>query len=231
MKDFILKYKDKALYVISMALFFVISFMNVKYCNAGHSYEQDVPFRIICICLALLVLIHLPLKDTLTIWSVIWLPICYFITHVGYEKHWIPDNCDYQFVDLIRLGKLVVLLWGLMLIALLKNIIREDLIRRFLEWLGKTDKFKKTVAVLWIIYAAVLTAVNPGYSYVIVFTIGFPAVYAARCLKERGKAMFNAYLDGMLLCFLVLTVKSMMHRPYDTERYLFYFSNENMAGM
>ena len=231
MKDFILKYKDKAIYVISMALFFVISFMTVKYCNAGHSYEQDVPFRVMCICLAILVLIHLPLKDTLTVWSVIWLPICYFVTHVGYEKHWIPDNCDYQFVDLIRLGKLVVLLWGLMLIALLKNIVREDLIRRFFEWLGKTDKLKKAVVVLWVVYAAVLTAVNPGYSYVIVFTIGFPAVYAACCLKERGKALFNAYLDGMLLCFLLLSVKSMMHRPYDTERYLFYFSNENMAGM
>lgn len=231
MKDLILKYKDKAVYVISMALFFVISYMSVKYCNAGHSYEQDVPFRVICISIALLALIHLPLKDTLTLWSVIWLPVCYVITHIGYEKHWIPDNCDYQFVDLIRLGKLVVLTWGLMLIALIKNIVREDLVRKFLVWMEENDKFKKTAVMLWLLYAAVLTVINPGYEYVIVFTIGFPAVMISCRQAKRGKALFNAYLDGMLLCFLALSFKSLLHRPYDTERYLFYFSNENMAGM
>ena len=231
MKETILKYKDKAVYLISVILFMVISYMSVKYCNAGHSYEQDVPFRVICICIALIALIHFPLKDTLTVWSVIWLPICYVITHIGYEKHWIPDNCDYQFVDLIRLGKLVALTWGLMIIALIKNIVREDLVRRFLAWLSEADRFKKAVALLWIFYAAVLTVINPGYEYVIVFTIGFPAVLVACRDRERGRALFNAYLDGMLLCFLLLSVKSMLHRPYDTERYLFYFSNENMAGM
>lgn len=231
MKGFALKYKDKALYIVTTILFFVIGFMNVKYCNAGHSYQQDVPFRIICICIALIALIHLPLKDTLTVWSLIWLPICYVITHIGYEKHLIPDNCDYQFVDLIRLGKLVVLLWGLMLIALLKHLVREDLPGKFFSWLISLDILKKTAVAGWCIYALVLTAVNPGYSYVIVFTLGFPAVIiACRGEKER-KRLFSAFLDGVLLCFLVLSAKSLLHRPYDTERYLFYFSNENMAGM
>ncbi len=231
MKEIILKYKDKAVYLISMMLFVVISYMSVKYCNAGHSYEQDLPFRVACISIALIVLINLPLKDTLTVWSVIWIPICYFITHVGYEKHWIPDNCDYQFVELIRLGKLVALTWGLMIIAVIKNIVREDLVRKFLAWINEAGRLKKTVALLWILYAAVLTVINPGYEYVIVFTIGFPAALVACREKEKAKALLNAYLDGMLLCFLILSVKSMLHRPYDTERYLFYFSNENMAGM
>lgn len=231
MKSFALKYRDKALYILTVMLFLVIGFMNVRYCNAGHSYQQDVPFRVICICVALIALIHLPLKDTLTVWSVIWLPICYVITHIGYERHLIPDNCDYKFVDLIRLGKLVILLWGLMLIALLKHVVREDLPRRFFAWLISLDMLKKLAAAGWCIYAAVLTAVNPGYSYVIVFTVGFPAVIIACRGEKDRKSLLPAFLDGVLLCFLLLSVKSMLHRPYDTERYLFYFSNENMAGM
>ncbi len=231
MKELILKYKNKALYMVSLILFAVMSYMGVKFCNAGHYYEQGVPFRIFCICLALLVLIRLPLKDTLTVWSVIWLPICYVITHIGYERHLIPDNCDYQFVDLIRLGKLVILSWGLMLIALLKNLVREDLPRRFFDRLRRDDKFRRILTAGWCLYALLLTLINPGYSYVIVFTIGFPAFLISNRDRECRKQVYGAYLDGILLCFLVLSVRSMLHRPYDTERYLFYFSNENMAGM
>ncbi|MCR5250243.1 MAG: hypothetical protein K6E50_06540 [Lachnospiraceae bacterium] len=218
-------------YAVSAFLFFIMAYMGVKFCNAGHSYEQDLPFRIFCICFSLQVLIFLPPKDTLTVWSLLYLPVCYVVTHVAYEKHWIPDNCDYQFVELIRLGKGVALGWGLMLIALLKHIVREDLARKFFAALHEMPLYKKLFAAGWLLYAVVLTVANPGFAYVIVFTIGFPSVIIACREEENRRQLFHAFLDGALLCFLFLSVRSMLHRPYDTERYLFYFSNENMCGM
>lgn len=229
-KEFVKK-KENWIRLVSMLLFFVMSYMGIKFCNAGHSYEQDHPFRIFCICFSILVLINLPKKDVLTIGSLLFIPLCYVATHYGYEYHIIPDNCDYKFVDLIRLGKLVALGWGLMIIALLKHIIRLDLPREFLLYLRKVPRMKKLLLLGWCGYVALFTVVNPGYAYLIVFTIGFSAFFIISRKPERQRLLFAAFSDGVLLCFMMVSVRAMMHRPYDTERYLFYFSNENMAGM
>ena len=104
-------------------LFFVIFFCEIIYAgmrfmNAGVNYEQAVSFRLFCIGFGLLVLSMMEIKQWLTIWSLIYLPICYFFTHIAYERHWIADTCEYQHLDVIRMGKLVILIWGIILIAI-----------------------------------------------------------------------------------------------------------------
>jgi len=215
----------------SVALLFVMIHMGVKFMNAGHSYEQAVPFRIFCSSFAALILVNMKPKYYLTWFSLAWLPLCYLITHIGYEKQMIPDVCNYQFTDVIRLGKLVVLFWGWMLIALLHQIIRENLFGVFLKKITQGTMRQKGLLLLWLVYVVVLTVFNPGYYYVIVFTVGFSAFFMVCSDEKTRRRIFASYLAAMVLSFLFISYKSLRHRPYDTERYLLYFANENMAGM
>ncbi|MBR5421434.1 MAG: hypothetical protein IK115_09830 [Lachnospiraceae bacterium] len=225
--------KDKELWLrlISMLLIAVMSYNGVMFSNAGDSYQQATAFRIFCICFSALVLVNLPKKDTLTLASLLYLPLCYVFTHYAYEQHLIPDTCDYKFVEIIRMGKLVILGWGLMFLALLKHLIREDLPRRFFAYIKEKGALACALPLLWCLYVIVLTLANPGYAYVIVFTVGFSAVFILCRDEAVRERLFKAYLDGVLICFFFLLQRALRRRPYDTERYLFYFSNENMAGM
>ena len=230
LKDFY-KILMKLRYPVSIALMTVMSYQGVRFMNAGHSYEQAVPFRIFCICFALLVLTNLPRKSYMTWWSVIWVPVCYVVMHFGYEKHWIPDVCEYKFVDVIRLGKGVALTWGWMLIAVLVYIIKDGLVFDLIDRLKEAELTRHVLVAGWMIYAVVLTVFNPGYYYVIVFTLGFSCFFIACRVKKTRQRVFDAYLNAIPLCFIFVSLLSLRYRPFDTERYLLYFANENMAGM
>ncbi len=239
--------------LLSFALLFVMIHMGVRFMNAGHSYEQAVPFRIFCSCFAGLILVNMEPRYYLTWFSLAWIPVCYLLTHFGYERHLIPDVCNYQFTDVIRLGKLVVLIWGWMLIALLLKIVKEGIFARSLMMMAivgffeillkkpllrimlKIQTLKEhllgALATLWILYVVVLTIFNPGYYYVIIFTLGFSAFFIICSAEKTRRRILACYLAAMVLSFIFISYKSLRHRPYDTERYLLYFANENMAGM
>jgi hypothetical protein len=48
--------------------------------------------------------------------------------------------------------------------------------------------------------------------------------------EGRSRQFLDVFLDAGLLSLLYVSGQCLLHRPYDTERYLTYFSNSNMAG-
>ncbi|MBR3516722.1 MAG: O-antigen ligase family protein [Lachnospiraceae bacterium] len=222
--------------VLVACIYFAIC-SGIAFMNAGDNYGQAVAFRKFCIAFGGMVLAGLPVQFWLTIWSGIWLPVCYLGTHVAYEKHWIPDLCNYEFVDIIRLGKLVIMIWGLVFIAILRDLIRHP--ERMKALLPEKKDGKRRLQmrkILWLVYlvfAVLMTICNPGYFYAGFFVIGIGPFYYMLSMAKAEKCtevFLKAFLDGMLLSLLYVSYQCLWHRPYDTERYLTYFSNSNMAG-
>lgn len=209
-------------------LFFVIFFCEIIYAgirfmNAGVNYEQAVSFRLFCIGFGLLVLGMMEVRQWLTVWSLIYLPVCYFFTHIAYQRHWIADTCEYQHVDVIRLGKLVILIWGIVLIAIVYDLIKN---RR-----TAFPRFQPLLAILWLAFIVLLTIFKKGYFYAVFFVICMTSFYWVLARKQRQQEIWRALQDAVILSFFYVSFMSLMRRPYDCERYTAYFVNANMAGM
>lgn len=209
-------------------LFFVIFFCEIIYAgirfmNAGVNYEQAVAFRLFCIGFGALVLSMMEIKQWMTIWSLLYLPACYFYTHAAYQKHWIADTCEYQYVDVIRMGKLVVLVWGIVLIAIVYDMIKNRRlgIRSFHPLLGG----------IWLAFIVLLTIFKKEYFYATFFVICMTSFYWVMTGNQRQRAVWKALQDAVILSFFYVSFMSLMRRPYDCERYTTYFVNANMAGM
>lgn len=209
-------------------LFFVIFFCEIIYAgirfmNAGVNYEQAVSFRLFCIGFGLLALSMMKIKQWMTIWSLIYLPVWYFSTHIAYERHWIADVCEYQYVDVIRLGKLVILIWGIILIAIVYELIKN----RQISFKG----FHPLLGSLWLAFIVLLTIFKKEYFYASFYVICMTSVYWVMSRNQRQRAVWWALQDAVILSFFYVSFMSLMRRPYDCERYTTYFANANMAGM
>ncbi len=221
--------------VLILCLYFAIC-SGISFMNAGDNYGQVVAFRRFCVAFGGMVLAGFPVEFWLTIWSGIYLPVCYLVCHFAYQKHWIPDLCNYEFADVIRLGKLVILVWGLIFIAILRDLIlHPGKLSRLVRKKEAPAKLRPQ-KILWIVYiafAVLFTVFNPGYSYEGFFVVGYSAFYYMLSVaKKEGRVrMFtDAFLDAALLSMFYVSYQCLLHRPYDTERYLTYFSNSNNAG-
>lgn len=211
-------------YIAAVVFFFVSIYAGIDFMNAGNSYEQAMAFRLFCIGFGLLVITMMDVKQWLTIWTILYFPLCYLGTHYAYEYHWIADTCEYQFVDVIRMGKLVILIWGIVLIAIVRDIIKNN---SWKNW----SKLQKVLSSLWIVFVVLLTLFKRDYFYATFFVLGYTSFYFVNEKKDRSSVIWRALLDAMFLSFFYVTYKMLMHRPYDCERYMAYFSNSNMAGM
>ncbi len=218
-------WKDSVTWRTPVALFLVymITVAGISFMNAGNSYEQAYSFRLFCIGYGVLVLMLMDWRKYVTFWSLGYLPLCYIFMHYAYLNHWIPDTCEYKFVDIIRYGKLTVLIWGIVLIALLR-----DLFLHFESY--RVVAKRKVLALLWGVFAALLTIFNPGYYYAVFFAVCFTALFLVLADPQSRDIFKKALVYGLYLSFLFVTYKSLRHRPYDTERYLAYFGNTNTGG-
>lgn len=209
-------------------LFFVIFFCEIIYAgirfmNAGVNYEQAVAFRLFTIGFGLLVLSMMKIRQWLTIWSLIYLPICYCFTHFAYQRHWIADTCEYQYVDVIRMGKLVILIWGIVLIAIVRDLIKK----RRMDF----KRFHPLLGSLWLVFIVLLTIFKKEYFYAAFFVICLTSFYWVLAAGQKQRILWRALQDAVILSFFYVSFMSLMRRPYDCERYTAYFVNANMAGM
>ena len=153
----------KVRYFVFVILFCEIIYAGIRFMNAGVNYEQAVAFRLFCIGFGLLVLSMMEIGQWMTIWSLLYLPVCYFFTRVAYQKHWIADTCEYQHVDVIRMGKLVILIWGIVLIAIVYDLIKK----RRIDFRG----FHPLLGSIWLAFIVLLTIFKKEYFYATFFVI------------------------------------------------------------
>lgn len=219
------KNPDTYRYLLFLVFFYSVFYYGVNFMNAGNSYDQAMAFRPFCIAMGLLVLTLMDVKSWFHFWSLGYLPIWYVVTHVAYEKHWIKDTCEYQFAEVIRAGKLVILVWGLVLIAVIYEMVRKK------SW-KRIRSYEPVLCILWVLFVVWTAIFQRGYFYINFFLIGFSSLFFVMGGNEkRRKLFFRAFSDAFLLYYVYLIYKTLMHRPYDTERYLAYFANSNMGGM
>ncbi|MGN0326531.1 MAG: O-antigen ligase family protein [Lachnospiraceae bacterium] len=209
--------------VILMGIFGLMIYSGMKFMNAGDSYGQAIYFRMFCILTGFLVLGLMEFRQWVSVWTFLYLPVCYFATHVAYERHWIADICEYQFVDVIRLGKMVILVWGIVLIAILRDLIKNRRVALV--------KFNSLLGGLWFLFIILLTLFKKEYFYAVFFVVCMTSFYWVLVQNKRQKIVWKALQDAMILSFFYVAYKMLMHRPYDCERYTLYFVNANHAGM
>ena len=139
-------------------------------------------------------------RQWLSIWSFLYLPACYVYTHYAYELHWIEDTCEYQFVDVIRLGKLVILIWGIVLIAILRDIIKNNSWKNVLS-------FQSVLGMLWFVFIILLTLFKRDYFYATFFVLGYTAFYFVSNKPVIKKIVWRALTDAILLSFVFALYK------------------------
>ena len=201
------KNPDTYRYLLFLVFFYSIFYYGVNFMNAGNSYDQAMAFRPFCIAVGLLVLTLMDVKSWFHFWSLGYLPIWYVATHIAYEKHWIKDICEYQFVDVIRSGKLVILVWGLVLIAIVYDFVRKK------NW-KQIKKCQPVLSIIWVLFVLWTAIFQRGYFYINFFLIGFTALFLAMAEnKERRKLLIRAFTDACLLHYVYLVYRILMHRP------------------
>ena len=213
--------------ILLAVLFYMCFCAGVAFVNSPNSYEQAVNFRLFCIGMGLITLFIMDWKSWISLPVVIWIPIWYVFTHFAYEKHWIADTCNYEFVDIIRYGKLVILVWGAALIANIftipKMINKESL-------LLDIKKPSHIIRLLWILWIILLAIFNPGYGYTAFIVLGYSLFFYVQSDKDIRCVARNAFFAGSVMSFAFVSARSVLQRPFDTERYQLYFQNENAAG-
>ena len=213
--------------VLLAFLFYMCFCAGVAFVNSPNSYEQAVNFRLFCIGMGMITLFIMDWKKWISLPVIIWIPVWYVFTHFAYERHWIADTCNYEFVDVIRYGKLVILIWGAALIANLftipKVINRESL-------LLDLRKPSHIIRLLWLIWIILLAIFNPGYGYTAFIVMGYSLFFYVQTDAETRYALRNAFFAGTIFSFAFVSARSVLQRPFDTERYQLYFQNENAAG-
>ncbi|MCQ2521244.1 MAG: hypothetical protein MJ105_02600 [Lachnospiraceae bacterium] len=219
-------FKKPDFYRFILLIFVFTAFFccSVHYLNAAVNYDQQIPLKLMCILFAVSVLIMMDVKMWFHVFTLIFLPICFFATKILYEKHILADFCNYTEVDVLRLNKINILLWGIVIIAVLRDFIKNKGYRKFT---GKN----KFLMILWAVYAIWITASQQTrYAYVLLFSVGFTGFYYVSVHPERKRLFFKAFIYGIILSSFYVMYKSLCFRPYDTERYNGYFSNSNRAG-
>lgn len=217
--------KDVNTYRYLLSVFFILMTLvhSIDFCNAGTNYDQAICFRPMCIDIGLLILINLDFKKWINIPSVVAVIISYVVLHFGYLKQWIPDLCGYKYVDVIRMGKIIGLIWTVIYVSIIIDAIKTKI------W-KKLNNVNWIVAGIFLLYLILVAIFGHKYAEQNFLIFEFVALLYVYSDVEKRTILLRALKDAILVSFAYILYKCLRHRPYDTERYQLYFGNSNMAG-
>lgn len=221
-----LKNTDNYRYLICIAAFVLMIIESINYVNGGVEYDHLTSFRPFCAAFAVALLALMDRKAWFNIFNLIYIPICYGVTHFLYENLDFMNKFDIYapyYPDVKRYAKLVILLYGILIISVLVDIFKNKGFERL-------KKVSPLMLIVWVVYAVALIIFHNEYQYNWFILIGITvAIYVFSNDKSR-EIFINSLKYGFLISFAFVVYKSMRHRPYDTERYMSYFVNSNVCG-
>ncbi len=210
-------------FIVFAGLLF-ISIKSVDYVNSGTNYDQAMAFRPICISMAIVFIALMDPKTWINIITPVWAIIGFLLSRVAYINHWIYDINDYKYPEIIRMGKIVIILWGIVIISVLTDWIRK-------KQAGKRNrKIAWIVAIPWILFNILSVVFMREYYYVLYICIVFNLAGYIFLYKEKREFFVDKFELAGVASFLYIAYMSLVHRPFDKQRYLSYFTNENTAG-
>ena len=198
---------------------------SIDYVNSGTYYDQAVNFRPICIVMGMVILLMINPKSWLNIITPIWAVISFIFMRYAYIYHWVKDNCDYKYPEIIRMGKIVAFIWGLAVIAIFIEAIRNKDSERL-----KKKNHPMLLWGLWLAFLLLAVIFMRDYFYVVYIVILFN-ILGFLFLDPKAREYFiNKFELAGTASFLYVMYMSLVHRPFDKQRYMSYFTNENTAG-
>jgi len=219
-----LKKIDTYRFLICFVCIVYMVIMSIDYVNAGVNYDQMMSFRPFCVAFGIALIALMPVKTWFNIWSLIYIPICYAFMHFAYEKQWIYDVCGYYFPEIIRLGKIVALLYGIVVIAIIVDLIKNKEYRNI-------KNVNPILGITWIVFIICFIIFKSEYHYTWYIIVTFTLTFYILNKPEAKRMLMEAIRLGIICSFIYVLYKSLRHRPYDTERYMSYFVNSNACGM
>ena len=218
-----LKNLDTYRYIISVIVILEAIYRTIEFTNAPSNMVQAEMFRPLCYNIGILVLVNMDIKTWLNLWSLIYIPVCYVFTHFAYQKHWIFDINNYEFPHIIRMGKIVILIWGVILISIIRHIIKNK------SWKQIKNYNPFLLCTLGLYFLCILLF-KRHYDEMLFFMVEVIGISFILASKERRKMIIQALLDAIILSFFYVMYKCLRHRPFDLERYDLVFSNSNNGG-
>lgn len=218
-----LKNVDTYRYLFSVLLILATLILSIGFQNAGTNYEQAICFRPMCIALGLLVLINIDYKKWIKIQSLVAAVLLYVILHFAYLKQIVPDICEYKYPIVIRMGKIVIIIWSIIYLTMITDIIKKKSWKNIKE----CKLIPLLVLALYMIFALVMGFKYTEQNFLIV---EFIALFYLFRDEKKKTFIISALKDAILLSFVFVIYESLCHRPYDTERYQLCFGNSNLAG-
>ena len=218
--------KEKIRHIFcSLALFGVLSSC-IAFADAANSYEQAMAFRSFGLFLALsLTAPVFKLKKSTMISLAVWIPSCFIITHFGYSLKIIPDTCNYTSVNVLRLSKFMIFIWGAFVISYITGRKRGD---GFIKL--SSSKAGRITGIFWILFIFLTTLFNRGFLYNAMFVLGYSAMFIVFSEKKNRRLFIKSFFNAFIMSFISVSIFSLLFRPYDTERYGLCFYNTNSAG-
>lgn len=220
------KLKDKEIYkyLICLCGFIAMIIMSMNYTNAGVNYEQQIGIRPFCIAFGIVVLALMPVKTWINIWTIIYIPVCYAATHYLYNNHLIYDACKYEHIDVIRMGKLVALIYGVAIISVIVDLIKNKTYKELMTG-------NRIASCLWLVFCVVLAFTIGQYYYSWYIIVAFCLAFYLLRKSETRELVISAAKTAFILSFVYITIRAMLHRPFYTGRYTSFFVNYNICGM
>lgn len=219
-----LKEPDFYRFLLITAFLTMMIYFSVYYINAAWTYEQQIPFKHICILLGLICITLMDVKSIFNLFSILYLPICFVVTRTLYIKQIIPDPCKYLYPELIRLSKVNIAVWGYLIICLIREWIKN-------KTLPSLKGPRKLFLILFCVYAVWLSVFQrERYTYVLLISIGISALFYLLRHETRRRYFITALQYAFVLASFYVFYQSILYRPYDTDRYNGFFGNSNMGG-
>ena len=219
-----LKDKETYKYIICLCGFIAMIIMSMNYTNAGVNYEQQIGIRPFCIAFGIVVLALMPVKTWINIWTILYIPVCYAATHYLYNNQLIYDACKYEHIDVIRMGKLVALIYGVAIISVVVDLIKNKTYKELMAG-------NKITSCLWLVFCVVLAFTIGQYYYSWYIIVAFCLAFYLLRKAETRELVISAAKTAFILSFVYITIKAMLHRPFYTGRYTSFFVNYNICGM
>lgn len=219
-----LKDKETYKYLICLCGFIAMIIMSMNYTNAGVNYEQQIGIRPFCIVFGIVVLALMPVKTWINIWTIIYIPVCYAATHYLYNNQLIYDACKYEHIDVIRMGKLVALIYGVAIISVIVDLIKNKTYKELMTG-------NRITSCLWLVFCVVLAFTIGQYYYSWYIIVAFCLAFYLLRKSETRELVISAAKTAFILSFVYITIRAMLHRPFYTGRYTSFFVNYNICGM
>ena len=207
-------FSKKNFYILCFLALNLIEFL--KATQTGDIWHVAVNFM--GIVLFVIIASAYPLKSFLNRWNAVYTLLC-LAGMIGVYFHWRAHYGEYL---VWQIETAIVNIWwlGIILRLLFRRIMVEKL-------QGFAPGLKGW---LWILMSVLMIASVSGRLWPLWYLLMFGSFYLTHYTKEDAKALWDAMIDGTILAFFAFQIFAYGTRPYDTVRYVGFYTNSNVLA-